>query len=178
MRLKPAITLLTNAVVASIDMDPTMNLARRDVCRWKTRQTKSIRAKTVILVRPGVGVDAHLAELVEQQPHDWTWKFERTARRGLMDHSAGAGAEGELPHSRTLPTRTADHIVPMGLCNSLSQTRRRQRSSRTSSVATAFRAEPEQCSTLAEGFGAAYKQAVKTDRTGSVWGFWRIAGPR
>jgi choline dehydrogenase-like flavoprotein len=156
-------TLLTNAVVASIDMDPATNLARGvTFVDGKTRETKSIRAKSVILCAQALESTRILLNSANGSHTAGLGNSSGLLGLGLMDHSTGAGAEGELPHFTNAP----DPYSGPHRANGIYVIRYRNTSKATrqpnfirgygfqGSAQAAFNFE-------AEGFGASYKQAVK-----------------
>jgi choline dehydrogenase-like flavoprotein len=157
-------TLLTNAVVASIDMDPATNLARGvTFVDGQTKQTKSIRAKTVILCAQALESTRILLNSSSSSHTTGLGNSSGLLGRGLMDHSTGAGAEGELPQFTNAP----DPYSGPHRANGIYVIRYRNTSKATKQpnfirgygfqggAGAVFNFE-------AEGFGAAYKQAVKT----------------
>ncbi len=88
-------TLITNAVVAHVNMDHAANRATGvTFVDGMTRQTKSVRGKDRHLVRSGDGVDADSAELVDTRAHCGAGQFERIIRArfdGPFDRSGSGG---------------------------------------------------------------------------------------
>ncbi len=157
-------TLLTNAVVASIDMDPATNLAQGvTFVDGKTRQTKSIRAKTVILCAQALESTRILLNSSSSSHTAGLGNSSGLLGRGLMDHSTGAGVAGELPQFKNAPDpysgpRRANGIYVVRYRNTSKATRQPnfiRGYGFQGSAGASFDFE-------AEGFGAAYKQAVKT----------------
>jgi choline dehydrogenase-like flavoprotein len=159
-------TLLTNAVVASVDMDAATNLARGvTFVDGKTRETKSVRAKTVILCAQALESTRILLNSSNGSHTTGLGNSSGLLGRGLMDHSTGAGAEGELPQFTNAP----DPYSGPHRANGIYLIRYRNTSKATrqpnfirgygfqGGAGAAFNFE-------AEGFGAAYKEAVKAGR--------------
>jgi choline dehydrogenase-like flavoprotein len=159
-------TMLTNAVVASIDMDPATNLARGvTFVDGKTRQTKSIRAKTVILCAQALESTRILLNSASGSHTAGLGNSSGLLGRGLMDHSTGAGAAGELPKFTNVP----DPVSGPHRANGIYVIRFRNTSKTTrqpnfirgygfqGGAGAVFNLE-------AAGFGAAYKQAVKAGK--------------
>ncbi len=74
-------TLLTNAVVAHVNMDPQSNTATGvTFVDGLTRQTKTLRAKVCDPMCPSARIDANLAELIHQSPLGWLGQLERASR--------------------------------------------------------------------------------------------------
>jgi choline dehydrogenase-like flavoprotein len=159
-------TMVTNAVVASVDMDPVTNLARGvTFVDGNTRQTKSIRAKTVILCAQALESTRILLNSSNSSHTSGLGNSSGLLGRGLMDHSTGASAAGELraftdaPEPFSGPHR-ANGIYVIRYRNTSKATRQPNfiRGYGFQGAAEAvFNFE-------AEGFGAAYKHAVKTGR--------------
>ena len=156
-------TLLTNAIVASIDVDPATNLARGvTFVDGKTRQTKSIRAKTVILCAQALESTRILLNSSSGSHTAGLGNSSGLLGRGLMDHSTGAGAAGELPQFTNAPDpysgpRRANGIYVIRYRNTSKATRQPdfiRGYGFQGSAGAVFNFE-------AEGFGAAYKQAAK-----------------
>src|SRR3984957_13138667 len=157
-------TLLTNAVAASVDMDPATNLARGvTFVDGKTRQTKSIRAKTVILCAQALESTRILLNSSSSSHTAGLGNSSGLLGRGLMDHSTGARASAQFPQFSDKP----DPVSGPHLANGIYIIRYRNVSQATKqpnfirgygfqgSAGAVFNFE-------AEGFGASYKNAVKT----------------
>lgn len=90
-------TLLTNAVAAHVDMDRGSNRASGvTFVDGRTRQTKSIRGKAVILCAQALESTRILLNSATAGHEDGLGNSSGLLGRGLMDHSTGAGASGEL----------------------------------------------------------------------------------
>ena len=97
-------TLLTNAVVAHVEMDPSTNLATGvTYVDGATRQTKTIRAKAVILCAQALESTRILLNSSTDHHTAGLGNSSGLLGRGLMDHSTGAGASGELPQFQDAP---------------------------------------------------------------------------
>jgi choline dehydrogenase-like flavoprotein len=156
-------TLLTNAIVASVDMDPATNLARGvTFVDGRTRQTKSIRAKTVVLCAQALESTRILLNSSSGSHTAGLGNSSGLLGRGLMDHSTGAGVAGELPQFKNAPDpysgpRRANGIYVIRYRNTSKATRQPnfiRGYGFQGSAGAVFDFE-------AEGFGATYKQAVK-----------------
>lgn len=91
-------TLIPNAVVAHVNMNPTTNRAEGvTFVDGVTRQTKSIKAKAVILCAQALESTRILLNSATADHKDGLGNSSGLLGRGLMDHSTGAGAAGELP---------------------------------------------------------------------------------
>src|ERR1700728_3761953 len=90
-------TLITNAVVAQIDMDPATNRANGVMfIDGVTHQTKNVRGKVVILCAQSLESTRILLNSRTRDHGDGLGNSSGLLGRGLMDHSTGAGAAGEL----------------------------------------------------------------------------------
>lgn len=98
-------TLLTNAVVAHVNMDPSSNRATGvTFVDGITRQTKTIRGKAVILCAQALESTRIL--LNSSTPYHATGLGNNSSGllgRGLMDHSTGGVASGVLPQFKKDP---------------------------------------------------------------------------
>ncbi len=98
-------TLITNAVVARVNTDPATNRATGvTFVDCITRETKSVRAKTVILCAQALESTRILLNSSTREHVSGLGNSSGLLGRGLMDHSTGAGAGGELPGFDTKPT--------------------------------------------------------------------------
>jgi choline dehydrogenase-like flavoprotein len=87
-----------NGVVAHVNMDPSTNLATGvTFVDGTTRQTKTIRAKAVILCAQALESTRILLNSSTSRHSEGLGNSSGLLGRGLMDHSTGAGASGELP---------------------------------------------------------------------------------
>src|SRR5271155_299897 len=157
-------TLLTNAIAAQIEMDPATNLAKGvTFVDGTTKQTKTIRGKTVILCAQALESTRILLNSTSGSHTAGLGNSSGLLGKGLMDHATGAGAGGDLPQFKDAPDAySAPHRA-----NGIYIIRYRNTSKATrqpnfirgygfqGGAGAAFDFE-------AEGFGAAYKQAVKT----------------
>ena len=157
-------TLLTNAVVAHVEMDPSTNLATGvTYVDGATRQTKTIRGKAVILCAQALESTRILLNSSTGHHTAGLGNSSGLLGRGLMDHSTGAGASGELPQFQDAP----DPYSGPHRANGIYVIRYRNTSKSTKqpnfirgygfqgSAGAQFNEE-------AEGFGVAFKKAVKT----------------
>lgn len=159
-------TLVTNALVASVDMDPATNLARGvTFVDGKTRQTKSIRAKTVILCAQAMESTRILLNSSSSSHTNGLGNSSGLLGRGLMDHSTGAGATGELPQFTNAPDPYSGPHRANGIY--LIRYRNTSKATRQPNFIRGYGFQGEAAAEFnfeAEGFGAAYKQAVKTGK--------------
>jgi choline dehydrogenase-like flavoprotein len=157
-------TLLTNAVVAHVEMDPSTNLATGvTYVDGATRQTKTIHGKAVILCAQALESTRILLNSSTGHHTAGLGNSSGLLGRGLMDHSTGAGASGELPQFQDAP----DPYSGPHRANGIYVIRYRNTSKSTKqpnfirgygfqgSAGAQFNEE-------AEGFGVAFKKAVKT----------------
>jgi choline dehydrogenase-like flavoprotein len=97
-------TLLTNAIVAHVEIDHTTNLASGvTFVDGVTRQTKTIRGKAVILCAQALESTRILLNSSNGAHTAGLGNSSGLLGRGLMDHSTGAGASGELPQFQDAP---------------------------------------------------------------------------
>ena len=90
-------TLITNAVVASVNLDRSANKANGvTFVDGVTRQTKNVRAKRVILCAQALESTRILLNSTTAENSMGLGNSSGLLGRGLMDHSTGAGAAGEL----------------------------------------------------------------------------------
>jgi len=156
-------TLLTNAIVAGVDLDPRTNRASGvTFIDGLTRQTKTIRGKSVILCAQALESTRILLNSSTSQHTEGLGNSSGLLGRGLMDHSTGAGASGELPQFQALP----DPYSGAHRANGIYIVRYRN-TSKDTRLHNFLRGYGFQGSAGAvfdegvEGFGAAYKNAVK-----------------
>lgn len=97
-------TLLTNAVVAHVNMDPSSNRATGvTFVDGTTRQTKMIRGKAVILCAQALESTRILLNSSTPDHSTGLGNSSGLLGRGLMDHSTGAAASGVLPQFKNAP---------------------------------------------------------------------------
>ncbi|MBV9301841.1 MAG: GMC family oxidoreductase [Acidobacteriaceae bacterium] len=97
-------TVITNAVVARVDMDAGTNRATGvTFVDAITRQTKGVRGKTVVLCAQAMESTRILLNSSTREHSAGLGNSSGLLGRGLMDHSTGAGADGELPGFDTKP---------------------------------------------------------------------------
>jgi choline dehydrogenase-like flavoprotein len=156
-------TLLTNAVVAHVNMDPSTNRAMGvTFVDGTTRETKTIKAKAVILCAQALESTRILLNSSTNNHSEGLGNSSGLLGRGLMDHSTGAGASGELPQFKdapdpySAPTR-ANGIYVIRYRNT---TKGSQQQNFIRGYGYQGSAEAD-FNIGADGFGAAYKQAVK-----------------
>jgi len=159
-------TLLTNAVVASVDMDPSTNRARGvTFVDGQTRQTKSIRAKTVILCAQALESTRILLNSSNGTHTQGLGNSSGLLGRGLMDHSNGGGASGEFPQFTNAPDAYSAPHRANGIY--LIRYRNTSKTNRQPNFIRGYGFQGGSEAVFdfgAEGFGAAYKQAVKAGR--------------
>ena len=98
-------TLITNAVVASVNLDRSTNKANGvTFVDAITRQTRTARAKTVILCAQALESTRILLNSMTAEKSMGLGNSSGLLGRGLMDHSTGAGAAGELTGFASKPT--------------------------------------------------------------------------
>lgn len=98
-------TLLTNAVVAQVNVDGASNRATGvTFVDGMTRQTKTVRGKTVILCAQALESTRILLNSKSREHTAGLGNSSGLLGRGLMDHSTGAGASGELPQFDERPS--------------------------------------------------------------------------
>lgn len=91
-------TLITNAVVAQVNMDSGTNRATGvTFVDGITRQTRSVRGKVVILCAQAMESTRILLNSATREHTAGLGNSSGLLGRGLMDHSTGAGAAGDLP---------------------------------------------------------------------------------
>jgi choline dehydrogenase-like flavoprotein len=157
-------TLLTNAIVAQVEMDPSTNLARGvTFVDGLTTDAKMIRGKTVILCAQALESTRILLNSSSSSHTAGLGNSSGLLGRGLMDHSTGARASAQFPQFSDKP----DPVSGPHLANGIYIIRYRNVSQATKhpnfirgygfqgSAGALFNFE-------AEGFGASYKNAVKT----------------
>jgi choline dehydrogenase-like flavoprotein len=97
-------TLLTNAIVAQVEMDPSTNLARGvTFVDGLSNETKTIRAKAVILCAQALESTRILLNSSSSSHTAGLGNSSGLLGRGLMDHSTGAGATAEFPQFSDKP---------------------------------------------------------------------------
>ncbi len=98
-------TLLTNAVVAHVNVDPASNRANGvTFVDGLTRETKMARGKTVILCAQALESTRILLNSTTGEHSGGLGNSSGLLGRGLMDHSSGAGASGDLTHFDERPS--------------------------------------------------------------------------
>jgi len=97
-------TLITNAVVSHIDMDNSTNKARGVTYIDRlTRQTKEVRAKSVIVCAQALESTRILLNSSTREYPTGLANSSGALGRYLMDHVVGGGASGRLPELKTPP---------------------------------------------------------------------------
>jgi choline dehydrogenase-like flavoprotein len=159
-------TLLTNAIAAQIEMDSATNLAKGvTFVDGTTRQTKTIRGKAVILCAQAMESTRILLNSTSGSHMAGLGNSSGLLGRGLMDHVTGAGASGELPQFKGAPdAHSAPHRA-----NGIYVIRYRNTSKATRQPnfirGYGFQGGADaEFDFEAEGFGAAYKRAVKAGK--------------
>jgi choline dehydrogenase-like flavoprotein len=153
-------TLVTNAVVAHVNTDPSSNRATGvTFIDGVNRQTKTVKGKTVILCAQAL---ESTRILLNSGARGALGNSSGLLGRGLMDHSTGAGAEGELTEFKEKPSpysgpHRANGIYVIRFRN---VAKGPQQKNFIRGYGYQGGATPE-FNFGAQGFGAAYKQAVK-----------------
>ena len=156
-------TLITNAVVARVNMDPSSNRATGvTFVDGVNRQTKTVRGKTVILCAQALESTRILLNSGTRDHSAGLGNSSGLLGRGLMDHSTGAGAVGELSGFNQKPSpysgpHRANGIYVIRFRN---VAKGPQQKNFIRGYGYQGGAIPE-FNFGAQGFGAAYKQAVK-----------------
>ena len=157
-------TLLTNAVVANVEMDPTTNLATGvTYVDGATKQTKTIRAKAVILCAQALESTRILLNSSTGHHTAGLGNSSGLLGRGLMDHSTGAGASGELPQFQDAPDPYSGPHRANGIY--VIRYRNTSKSTKQPNFIRGYGFQGSAGAEFnegAEGFGAAFKKAVKT----------------
>jgi choline dehydrogenase-like flavoprotein len=103
-------TLVTNAVVAHINRDKSENRAAGVTYVDRiTHQTKEVKAKTVILCAQALESTRILLNSTTREGSAGLGNSSGLLGRGLMDHSTGGGATGELPGFEVKPSMNGPH---------------------------------------------------------------------
>jgi choline dehydrogenase-like flavoprotein len=156
-------TLITDAVVRHVDMDPKTNRARGVTCvQRNTRRTFEVAGRSVILCAQALESTRILLNSKTGEHAAGLGNSSGVLGRYLMDHAVGAGASAELPgidfkKSAGDPNRpNGIYIVRFrNLPGGPRSTRFIRGYGFQGGAAPNFNFE-------AEGFGAAYKSAVRT----------------
>jgi choline dehydrogenase-like flavoprotein len=156
-------TLITNAIVAKVDMDPADNRAAGVMfVDGVTRQVKNVRGKVVILCAQSLESTRILLNSSTADHGQGLGNSSGLLGRGLMDHSTGAGAAGEMPAFREKPTPYSGPHRANGI-----YVIRFRNLAKAPQQKTFIRGYGFQGAAItsfnfgAQGFGADYKQAVK-----------------
>jgi choline dehydrogenase-like flavoprotein len=157
-------TLLTNAVVAHVEMDPKTNRASGvTFVDGATRQTKTIHGKAVILCAQALESTRILLNSSSSAHTAGLGNSSGLLGRGLMDHSTGASASGELPQFQDAPDPYSGPHRANGIY--VIRYRNTSKSTKQQNFIRGYGFQGSADATFnqgAEGFGAAYKTAVKT----------------
>ncbi|HLK19191.1 MAG TPA: GMC family oxidoreductase [Bryobacteraceae bacterium] len=103
-------TLVTNAVVAHINREKSENRASGVTFVDRiTHQTKEVKGKTVILCAQAMESTRILLNSTTREGTAGLGNSSGLLGRGLMDHSTGGGATGELPGFETRPSMNGPH---------------------------------------------------------------------
>lgn len=156
-------TLLTNAVVAHVNMDPSSNLATGvTFVDGKTRQTKTVRAKAVILCAQALESTRILLNSSTGHHSAGLGNSSGLLGRGLMDHSIGAGASGELPQFKNAPDPYSSPRRANGIY--VIRYRNTEKGSQQPNFIRGYGFQGSagvEFNFGAEGYGAAYKKSVQ-----------------
>jgi choline dehydrogenase-like flavoprotein len=161
-------TLITNAVVAQVNMDSGANRSTGvTFVDGITRQTKSVRGKVVILCAQAMESTRILLNSKTREHTTGLGNSSGLLGRGLMDHSTGAGAAGDLPGFDVKPTPYSGPHRANGI-----YVIRFRNLSKGPQHPGFIRGYGFQGSSVAEfnfdapGYGASFKQAVKSGTYG------------
>ncbi|MGA9241899.1 MAG: GMC family oxidoreductase [Silvibacterium sp.] len=159
-------TLLTNAIAAQIEMDPATNLAKGvTFVDGTTRQTKTIRGKAVILCAQAMESTRILLNSTSGSHLAGLGNSSGLLGRGLMDHVTGAGASGELPQFKDAPDAYSAPHRANGIY--IIRYRNTSKATRQPNFIRGYGFQggaDAEFDFEAEGFGAAYKRAVKAGK--------------
>ena len=158
--------LLTNAIAAQIEMDPATNLAKGvTFVDGTTRQTKTIRGKAVILCAQAMESTRILLNSTSGSHMVGLGNSSGLLGRGLMDHVTGAGASGELPQFKDAPDAYSAPHRANGIY--IIRYRNTSKATRQPNFIRGYGFQggaDAEFDFEAEGFGAAYKRAVKAGK--------------
>ena len=154
--------LITNAIVARVEMDPATNRARgvTYVDRY-SRKTQEIKARTVILCAQALESTRILFNSSTPEYPNGLANSSEVLGRYLMDHVVGAGASGELTEFDTTAT-ASDPRRPNGIY--IIRFRNLEGGSRHARFIRGYGFQGGSAPKFnfgAEGFGESYKEAVK-----------------
>ncbi|HMD19477.1 MAG TPA: GMC family oxidoreductase [Alloacidobacterium sp.] len=159
-------TLLTNAIAAQIEMDPATNLAKGvTFVDGTTKQTKTIRGKTVILCAQALESTRILLNSTSGSHTAGLGNSSGLLGKGLMDHATGAGAGGDLPQFKDAPDAYSAPHRANGIY--IIRYRNTSKATRQPNFIRGYGFQGGAGAEFdfeAEGFGAAYKQAVKAGK--------------
>ncbi len=159
-------TLLTNAIAAQIEMDPATNLAKGVIfVDGTTKQTKTVRGKTVILCAQALESTRILLNSTSGSHTEGLGNSSGLLGKGLMDHATGAGAGGDLPQFKDAPDAYSAPHRANGIY--IIRYRNTSKATRQPNFIRGYGFQGGAGAEFdfeAEGFGAAYKQAVKAGK--------------
>jgi choline dehydrogenase-like flavoprotein len=159
-------TLLTNAVAAQIEMDPATNQAKGvTFVDGITRQTKTIRGKAVILCAQAMESTRILLNSASSSHAAGLGNSSGLLGRGLMDHVSGGGASGDLLQFKDAPDPYSGPHRANGIY--IIRYRNTMKSARQPNFIRGYGFQGSAEADFdfdAEGFGAPYKQAVRTGK--------------
>src|SRR5450755_1014383 len=156
-------TLITNAIVASVDMDAASNAATGvTFVDAVTRQTKNVRGKAVILCAQALESTRILLHSSTGSHKDGLGNSSGLLGRGLMDHATGAGASGELAGFNEKPDPYSGPHRPNGIY--LIRFRNLAKGPQQKNFIRGYGFQGGASSDWnfeAQGYGASFKQAVR-----------------
>lgn len=156
-------TLLTNAVVAHVEMDPRTNRASGvTFIDGASRKTRTIHGKVVILCAQALESTRILLNSSTAHHTNGLGNSSGLLGRGLMDHSTGGGASGELPQFQDAPDPYSSPHRANGIY--VVRYRNTSKSTKQPNFIRGYGFQGGASASFdqaAEGFGAAYKQAVR-----------------
>jgi choline dehydrogenase-like flavoprotein len=159
-------TLLTNAIAAQIEMDPATNLAKGvTFVDGTTKQTKTIRGKTVVLCAQALESTRILLNSTSGSHTAGLGNSSGLLGKGLMDHATGAGAGGDLPQFKDAPDAYSAPHRANGIY--IIRYRNTSKATRQPNFIRGYGFQGGAGAEFdfeAEGFGASYKQAVKAGK--------------
>jgi choline dehydrogenase-like flavoprotein len=155
-------TLITNAVVAHINMDSATNKATGvTFVDRQTRQTKEIRAKSVILCAQALESTRILLNSGNREHPNGLGNSSGALGHYLMDHCVGGGASGRLPDMKGVPDANEPQR-PNGIY--IPRFRNTPSSKKDPRFIRGYGYQggaDMDFNMQAEGYGASYKKAVK-----------------
>lgn len=160
-------TLLTDSAVRQVDYDPKTNRATGvTFVDTKTRTVRQARAKTVLLCAQALESTRILLNSANREHTEGLGNSSGLLGKGLMDHSAGAGAYGELDGFNEKPSMNGAHRANgIYIIRFRNIDKASQHTGFLRGYAFQGAASPG-FNFGAQGFGADYKRAVKAGAYG------------